>query len=137
MDRKHLEVVAAILIDDCKIFIARRKGNDEFANLFEFPGGKIEKGETHLEALKRELNEELSLEIEKEKYYKTIEHSYTNFDISLHLYICKPKTKQMTLHVHGLGKWVTLEELKEQWNLFVGADHDVIKQIKEGDLRYD
>lgn len=135
MNKKHLEVVAAILISDNKIFIAKRKGNDEFTDQFEFPGGKIEIGESQIEALKRELDEELSLEIESEKYYKTIEHSYSNFDISLHLYICKPKTKQMVLHIHSLGKWVTLDELKKISDQFVEADHEFIEQIKEGDLK--
>lgn len=135
MNKKHLEVVAGIIVHNDMVFVTKRKGNDEFKDLFEFPGGKIEIGETKLEALKRELKEELSLEIEKAVPYKTIYHSYQSFDINLYLYICKPLTTKMILHVHSLGKWLTVEELKANVNLFIEADKEMIKKIEKGDLR--
>lgn len=125
---KTIEVVAAIIKDNNKIFTTRR-GYGEFENMWEFPGGKIELGETKEEALTREIKEELELDIDITNYLTTVEYDYPNFHLIMHCYICNISGGKLQLNAHNDAKWTTLEELdKLKW---VPADILVIEKLKE------
>ena len=125
---KTIEVVAAIIQQNNKIFVTRR-GYGEFENMWEFPGGKMEMGETRGEALRREIKEELELDIDISKYLTTVEYGYPNFHLKMHCFICTICGGKLHLNAHNDAKWTTLEELdKLNW---VPADILVIEKLKE------
>jgi 8-oxo-dGTP diphosphatase len=125
---KTIEVVAAIIKHDNKIFTTRR-GYGEFENMWEFPGGKIEKGETREQALVREIKEELELDIKVSKYLTTVEYDYPSFHLTMHCFICDVCGGELHLNAHNAVKWVELEKLNElNW---VPADIFVIEKLKE------
>ncbi|OOM14438.1 (deoxy)nucleoside triphosphate pyrophosphohydrolase [Clostridium saccharobutylicum] len=125
---KTIEVVAAVIKHDNKIFTSRRNYG-EFENMWEFPGGKIEEGETREEALIREIKEELELNIEVNKYLTTVEYDYPNFHLIMHCFMCTIIGGELRLNVHNDAKWTTLEELdKLNW---IAADILVVEKLKE------
>lgn len=125
---KKIEVVAAIIKNHDKIFVTRR-GYGEFENLWEFPGGKIETGETKEEALQREIKEELELDICINKYLTTVHYDYSSFHLTMHCFICNVCGGELHLNAHNDAKWITLEEIdKLPW---VPADLLVIEKLKE------
>ena len=85
---KHIEVVAAIIIKDNKIFCTQRSNIDEVALKWEFPGGKMEDGESREDALEREIKEELDCDININEYFMTVKHKYKTFDLAMHCYKC-------------------------------------------------
>ena len=89
MIKPHYEVVCAVIIKDDLVFCCKRNGKGECAYKWEFPGGKIEPGETKEEALLREIKEELNSEIKINKYLTTINHEYNTFNLTMHVYICE------------------------------------------------
>ena len=91
---KTIRVVAAIIIDNDKVF-ATQRGYGEFKDGWEFPGGKIDEGETAEEALVREIKEELDTEIEVINLLDTVEYDYPNFHLSMDCFICKVKSGEM------------------------------------------
>ena len=107
---KTIRVVAAIILDDDKVF-ATQRGYGEFKDGWEFPGGKIDKGETPEEALVREIKEELDTEIEVINLLDTIEYDYPNFHLSMDCFICKIRSGTLVLKEHEAAKWLTKEEL--------------------------
>ena len=123
---KIIEVVAAIIKKEDKIFITRRNSG-EFQNMWEFPGGKIEHGETKEEALIREIKEELELDINNLKYLTTVEYNYPKFHLTMHCYICEICGGTLNLNAHNDAKWVSLNELSSQ--IWVPADIEVIKVL--------
>lgn len=123
---KTVEVVAAVIKKDDKIFITRR-GYGEFMNMWEFPGGKIEKGETKEEALHREIKEELELEIDNLKFLTTVDYDYSNFHLTMHCYVCEISGGSLKLNAHNDVKWVHIDELKEQ--KWVPADILVVDKL--------
>ena len=125
---KTIEVVAAIIKDNNKIFTTRR-GYGEFENMWEFPGGKIELGETKEEALTREIKEELELDIDITKYLTTVHYDYPNFHLTMHCYICNISGGKLQLNAHNDAKWTTLEELDKL--IWVPADILVVEKLKE------
>ncbi len=124
---KTVEVVCAVIYDkNNNIFITQRKG-DQFDGMWEFPGGKIEYGETNEQALIREIKEELELDIVIENFITTIEYQYPNFYLIMHAYKCNMKNNNIRLNVHKDAKWVSISDLnKIKW---VPADIDVVKKI--------
>lgn len=115
---KHIEVVAAIIIYDKKILCMQRaQGKHDYVSCkYEFPGGKIEAGETHVNALMRELKEEMSMEviIEEEDHFLTVHHEYPDFSITLYSYLCRVDTKSFVRKEHINHVWlpaVCLHEL--------------------------
>lgn len=125
---KTIEVVAAVIKHDNKIFTSRRNYG-EFENMWEFPGGKIEEGETREESLIREIKEELELNIEVNKYLTTVEYDYPNFHLIMHCFMCTIIGGELRLNVHNDAKWTTLEELdKLNW---IPADILVVEKLKE------
>lgn len=123
---KSIEVVAAVIKKGDKIFITRRSYG-EFQDMWEFPGGKIEVGETKEEALIREIKEELELDINNLEYLTTVEYDYTSFHLTMHCFICEICGGSLNLNAHNDAKWVSLDELESQdW---VPADVEVVEKI--------
>lgn len=89
---KTIKVVAAIIIDNGKVF-ATQRGYGEFKDGWEFPGGKIEEGETAREAIVREIREELDTEIQVEEFLDTVEYDYPKFHLSMECFICTVKSE--------------------------------------------
>lgn len=110
---KNIEVVAAILCFEDEILCVQRPGNklQYISKKFEFPGGKIESGESKKEALIRELVEELNITPQIEDLYLTVNHSYPDFDLTMHSFICIVETKKITLNEHIASQWLTRKKL--------------------------
>jgi 8-oxo-dGTP diphosphatase len=126
---KKIEVVAAIIYFDNKILCVQRPTNklSYISEKFEFPGGKIEQGETREEALTRELLEELNILTEIKSFFTTIVHEYPDFELTMHSYICKVKTKELTLNEHIAQLWLSLNELdKLDW---AAADIPIVNKL--------
>ena len=123
---KHIEVVAAIIRKDDKIF-ATQRGYGEWEDWWEFPGGKIEQGETPEEALKREIREELSTEISVDEYLCTVEYDYPKFHLTMHCYICSLLTEALHLNEHEAARWLKNNELDSvKW---LPADKIIVEQL--------
>ena len=124
---KTIKVVAAIICDGTRIF-ATQRGYGKFKDGWEFPGGKVEPGETSEEALKREIEEELETEIEVGKYLTTIEHDYPDFHLSMQCYWCRIIAGAPVLKEHEAAKWLSVDELDSvDW---LPADITIIDLIR-------
>lgn len=110
---KKIVVVAAILMHEDEILCAQRAESklDYISKKYEFPGGKIEEGETKKEALERELEEELSIKPKINDLYLTVVHQYPDFELTMHTFLCDVKTKQITLNEHISSTWLKRNEL--------------------------
>lgn len=125
---KEIKVVAAIIQKENKI-LATKRGYGEFINMWEFPGGKIESGETKEQALVREIKEELNIEINVDKFAIDIEYQYPNFYLFMSCFMCSIKEGSIELLEHNDGKWITKEELNTlNW---LPADIDAVNYLKE------
>ena len=123
---KTIKVVAAIIIDGNKVF-ATQRGYGEFKDGWEFPGGKVEEGETPQEALVREIREELDTEIEVGELLDTVEYDYPKFHLSMDCFICKIKSGDLVLKEHEAAKWLTKETLDSvDW---LPADEGLVEKI--------
>lgn len=126
--RKRIEVVAAIIMDEGKVF-ATQRGYGEFKDGWEFPGGKMEQGETPQQALKREIKEELETEIEVGKLLDTVEYDYPSFHLTMHCFLCTIKSGDLVLKEHEAAKWLTRETLDSvDW---LPADKGLIELIRD------
>ena len=124
---KQIEVVAAIIRKEDKIF-ATQRGYDDFKDWWEFPGGKMEAGETPEVALKREIREELSTEISVDEFLCTVEYDYPKFHLTMHCYLCSLLTEALHLNEHEAAKWLTKDVLDSvKW---LPADVKVVEVIK-------
>jgi 8-oxo-dGTP diphosphatase len=124
---KVIKVVAAIIVDDGKVF-ATQRGYGEFKDGWEFPGGKIDAGETPEEALVREIKEELDTVVEVNELLDTVEYDYPNFHLSMDCFICKIKSGDLVLKEHEAAAWLTKETLYSvDW---LPADQGLIPQIE-------
>ena len=124
---RTINVVAAIIIKDQKIF-ATQRGYGEFKNGWEFPGGKIESGESPEHALEREIREELDAKIRVGELFDTIEYDYPNFHLSMKCFLCSLISDQLTLREHEAAKWLTKENLSSvEW---LPADITIIDKLK-------
>lgn len=125
---KTVKVVAAIIIHENKIF-ATQRGYGEFKDGWEFPGGKIESGETPQEALAREIKEELDIEIKVKDFLETVEYDYPTFHLSMDCFFCTIKSGELVLKEHEAAKWLTVETLDSvDW---LPADQGLIEGIRE------
>lgn len=121
-----IEVVAAVIRKDDKIF-ATQRGYGEWKDWWEFPGGKMEPGETQEEALKREIREELSTDISVDEFLCTVEYDYPKFHLVMHCYMCSLLTDSLHLNEHEAAKWLGREELTSvKW---LPADVEVIERL--------
>ncbi len=126
---KHYNVVAAIIIHDGEILCMQRgiSKYDYISKKFEFPGGKIEENESEINALEREIKEELVVDISVENKFITVNHKYQDFLITMHCYICNVKNKAFTLTEHIDYKWLDKSELGTlDW---AAADIPIIKKL--------
>ena len=125
---KTINVVAAIIVQNKKVY-ATQRGYGEFKGGWEFPGGKIEKGETPQQALKREIEEELQTEIHIEECLGMVEYDYPSFHLNMKCYVCRVVSGHLTLVEHMAAKWLDLKHLYDvEW---LPADQIVVKWIKE------
>ena len=123
---KTIEVVAAVIRKDDKIF-ATQRGYGEWKDWWEFPGGKMEPGETQEEALKREIREELSTDISVDEFLCTVEYDYPKFHLVMHCYMCSLLTDSLHLNEHEAAKWLGREELTSvKW---LPADVEIIERL--------
>ena len=124
---KQIEVVAAIIYDsECRIF-ATQRGYGEWKDWWEFPGGKMEAGETPEEALVREIREELSAEISVDEFLCTVEYDYPKFHLTMHCYLCSLVTEALHLSEHEAAKWLMKDELDSvRW---LPADVKVVEAL--------
>ena len=125
---KTVNVVAAIIRDGNKIF-ATQRGYGEFKDGWEFPGGKVEEGETPQEALKREIEEELETEIEVGDYLTTIEHDYPKFHLSMKCYWARIIEGKPVLLEHEAARWLSRDELDSV--AWLPADVTIIELVKQ------
>ena len=124
---KRIEVVAAIIRKEGRIF-ATQRGYGEWKDWWEFPGSKMESGETPEEALKREIREELSTEIRVDDLLCTVEYDYPKFHLTLHCYLCSLVTEALHLNEHEAARWLANDELDSvKW---LPADREVIEKIE-------
>ncbi len=125
---KTIEVVAGVIHNqDNEILITKRK-HKLFNGLWEFPGGKIESGETHQETLIREIKEELKVDIEVDDFLTTVEYDYPEFHLIMHVYNAKLIKGNIELSVHSEIKWVDKNHLDNlEW---VPADIDIVNLLK-------
>ena len=125
-ERKHIEVVAAIIVRDGRIF-ATQRGYGDWKDWWEFPGGKVEPGESPEDALKREIREELATEIEVDELLATVEYDYPKFHLTMHCYLCTIISGDLSLLEHEDARWLALDELDcVKW---LPADKDVIEKL--------
>lgn len=125
---KTVRVVAAIIIENGKVF-ATQRGYGEFKDGWEFPGVKIEPGETPEEAIVREIKEELDTEVEVIELLDTVEYDYPNFHLSMGCFICKIKSGDLVLKEHEAAKWLTKDTLGSlEW---LPADMGLVGEIEK------
>jgi 8-oxo-dGTP diphosphatase len=108
---KQIEVVAAIIHDNQNRIFATQRGYGDWKDYWEFPGGKMEPGETPQDALKREIWEELETRIVIEGFVKTIEWDYPTFHLTMHCYRCHVESGTLTLKEHEAARWLGKDEL--------------------------
>lgn len=124
---KTINVVAAVIIENDRVF-ATQRGYGEYKDRWEFPGGKIEPGESPEFALKREISEELDTIIEVGALIKVVEYDYPNFHLSMACYQARIISGRLILREHENAKWLTKEELYSvNW---LGADLEVLENVK-------
>lgn len=125
---KKIEVVAAVIRHGNQVF-ATQRGYGEFEGGWEFPGGKMEPGETPQEALIREIKEELDTEIEVGELIETVEYDYPKFHLTMHCFMCTVKSGHLVLKEHEADKWLTKDTLDSvDW---LPADEGIIETIKQ------
>lgn len=126
---KHVEVVAAIIFYDDEILCMKRpKGRHDYTSLkYEFPGGKIEDGESKEEALRRELMEEMELKVEINTPFLVVNHTYPDFQLTMHSYICSVDNTKFVMKEHVDFKWLKVPELEElNW---AAADKPIVEKL--------
>lgn len=125
---KQIEVVAAIIHDSNGRIFATQRGYGEWEGWWEFPGGKMEAGESPEEALRREIWEELETRIVIERLVTTVEWDYPKFHLKMHCYWCHVESGSLTLREHEAARWLTKDELESvKW---LPADLQILDKIR-------
>lgn len=125
---KTIQVVAAVIIQDEKVF-ATQRGYGEFKDGWEFPGGKIEEGESPQEALIREIDEELNVSVSVGGLLDTVEYDYPTFHLSMKCYLCTIESGELVLKEHKNAKWLDKKQLYSvEW---LSADISLIKKLED------
>ncbi|QOQ70837.1 (deoxy)nucleoside triphosphate pyrophosphohydrolase [Photobacterium damselae] len=129
MNKKQIEVVAAVLMNGGQ-FLAVQRGESKLSYVskkWEFPGGKVEAGETLVAAITRELEEELRITIAEPQFLLTVEHSYPDFDITMHCFVVNVPTRELELTEHLDSRWLNKEQL---WDLdWAAADVPTVEML--------
>ncbi|HQK98140.1 MAG TPA: (deoxy)nucleoside triphosphate pyrophosphohydrolase [Bacteroidia bacterium] len=126
---KSIEVVAAIIQFNKKILCVQRGENklEYISKKYEFPGGKMESGETKEETIKREILEELKMEIQVDKEFLTVTHQYPDFILTMHSFLCSCNNPELTLTEHIDFKWLAKDELEHlDW---AAADVPIMEKL--------
>ncbi len=124
---KQIEVVAAIIHDADGHIFATQRGYGDFKDFWEFPGGKMEPGESPEQALKREIWEELETRIVIERFVRTIEWDYPQFHLTMHCFWCRVESGALTLKEHEAARWLSTNQLDSvNW---LPADLQLIKHL--------
>lgn len=131
--KKIIKVVAAVICSKNKngqsVILATQRGYGEFKGGWEFPGGKIEHGETPQEALIREIKEELDTKISVEKLIDTVEYDYDTFHLSMACYWCSLESDKIILKEHEAARWLTQDELYNvEW---LPADISIVDSVRD------
>ena len=125
---KTIEVVAAIIIKDGHVF-ATQRGYGEWQGWWEFPGGKMEAGESPQEALRREIKEELDADVSVGELLETVEWDYPNFHLTMHCFVCSLLSESLHLNEHEAATWLTHETLRSvKW---LPADEILLDKIAD------
>jgi len=125
---KSIRVVAAIIHKDGKIF-ATQRGYGAYKDYWEFPGGKIEAGETPQEALVREIREELAATVQVERFLKTVEYDYPEFHLSMDCFMCSIASGKLLLLEHESACWLSMDHLDDvNW---LPADRIVLDALNQ------
>lgn len=125
---KTIKVTAAIIIHNNRVF-ATQRGYGEFKDGWEFPGGKVEEGETSRTALVREIREELDTEIAVGELFDTVEYDYPTFHLSMDCFLCKVVSGKLVLKEHEDARWLSREQLNSvDW---LPADIGLIRKLAE------
>ncbi len=123
---KTIEVVAAVIVAEGKVF-ATQRGYGDFRGMWEFPGGKVESGESREDALRREIREELDSEVEVRELLCTVEYDYPAFHLTMHCYICSLVSGELSLREHDAARWLAKDELcNVDW---LPADIEVLRAL--------
>ena len=123
---KTIEVVAAIIIKGGHVF-ATQRGYGEWKGWWEFPGGKMEAGESPQEALRREITEELDADVSVGELLETVEWDYPNFHLTMHCFVCSLLSESLHLNEHEAATWLSRETLRSvKW---LPADVEVLERI--------
>lgn len=133
---KHYNVVAAAVVNEQGEILCAQRGESRFSYTslkYEFPGGKIEPGETPEEAIRRELREEMAYDVSVERPLCTVEHTYPDFAITLRVMLCHPLAAGPTLREHRTAQWLKPADLdKLDW---AAADRKAVEAIlRDGTL---
>ena len=126
---KHYKVVAAIIVNNNKILCVQRDINkyEYISNKYEFPGGKVELGESTVDALKREIKEELQISISIQEEFLTVHHQYPDFELTMHSFICQTNDNSLTLTEHINYQWLYKHELNSlDW---AAADIPIVEEL--------
>ena len=127
-ERKRIEVVAAVIRREDRIF-ATQRGYGAYKDWWEFPGGKMEPGETARQALVREIREELDAEIRIDRFLQTVEWDYPEFHLTMHCFWCSLTGESLHLNEHEAARWLSADELSEvRW---LPADEGLLPLIAD------
>lgn len=130
MSKKRIEVVAAVLKNECDFLAVQRAPSklDYVSEKWEFPGGKVEPGETLVAAITRELDEELRTAVTGPQFLLTIEHSYPDFDITMHCFVIEVPTRELELTEHIDSRWLSKDQL---WDVdWAAADIPAVEKLQ-------
>lgn len=128
---KTIDVVAAIIVKGTEI-LAMQRGYGEFEGGWEFPGGKVEQGETPEEAIVREIHEELNARISVQRFLTQVEHDYPTFHLSMKCFICTLDDPSFQLLEHHAAKWLDMQHIDiVDW---LPADIKVVAALKQNQL---
>lgn len=128
MEKKNIRVVAAVIREDGRVF-ATQRGYGNYKDWWEFPGGKIEPGETPEAAVVREIQEELGTKVAVDRFLATVEYDYPEFHLSMDCFFCHIEEGELTLLEHEAAKWLPLGNLRQvNW---LPADILVIEAIEQ------
>ncbi|MCR5276104.1 MAG: (deoxy)nucleoside triphosphate pyrophosphohydrolase [Bacteroidales bacterium] len=126
-ERKTVEVAAAI-IRRGDVFFATQRGYGEWKDFWEWPGGKVEAGETPEQALVREIREELDAQIRVDKFLCTVDWDYPAFHLTMHCYLCSLLSEEVHLNEHEAARWLDADSLGElRW---LPADEGLLPLIR-------